>query len=50
VGLGAGLGLSISAQIVVDRHGGSIDFETESGGGTTFHIRIPVAHPRSWNV
>ena len=50
VGLGAGLGLSISAQIVVERHGGSIDFETESGGGTTFHIRIPVAHPRSWNV
>jgi len=50
VGLGAGLGLSICAQIVVDRHGGAIDFETESGVGTTFHIRIPVAHPRSWNV
>jgi len=43
IGLGAGLGLSIARQIVVDRHGGSIDFETECGVGTTFHVRIPVA-------
>jgi signal transduction histidine kinase len=43
MGLGAGLGLSIARQIVVDRHGGSIDFETESGVGSTFHVRIPVA-------
>lgn len=45
IGLGAGLGLSMARQIVVDRHGGSIDFETESGVGSTFHVRIPVAHP-----
>jgi signal transduction histidine kinase len=46
VGLGAGLGLSISAQIVVDRHGGSIDFKTAPGVGTTFHVRLPVAQNR----
>lgn len=41
VGLGSGFGLSISRQIVVERHRGSIDFESEVGQGTTFHIRIP---------
>jgi len=46
VGVGAGLGLSICRQIVVDRHGGSLDFESEIGVGTTFHIRIPVAQDR----
>jgi signal transduction histidine kinase len=45
VGIGSGLGLSISWQIVVERHGGSIDFESEAGVGTTFHIRIPVEQP-----
>jgi signal transduction histidine kinase len=28
---------------VVERHGRSIDFETQSGQGTTFHVRLPVA-------
>jgi two-component system NtrC family sensor kinase len=42
-GIGTGLGLAISRDIVVDKHGGTIDFETEIGVGTTFHIRIPVA-------
>jgi two-component system, NtrC family, sensor kinase len=41
-GVGTGLGLAISHDIVVDNHGGTIDFETEIGQGTTFHIRIPV--------
>ncbi len=41
-GIGTGLGLAISRDIVVDNHGGTIDFETEMGQGTTFHIRIPV--------
>lgn len=44
-GIGTGLGLAISREIVVDGHGGSIDFETEVGQGTTFHIRIPIARP-----
>ena len=43
VGIGTGLGLSISRQIVEEVHGGKIDFESEAGVGTTFHVRIPVA-------
>jgi signal transduction histidine kinase len=27
---------------VVDKHGGSIHFETEEGRGTTFIIRLPL--------
>ncbi len=42
VGKGTGQGLSIAYQIVVRRHGGTLDFETEIGQGTTFRIRIPV--------
>jgi two-component system, NtrC family, sensor kinase len=42
VGVGTGLGLSLSKKIVEETHGGSIDFESEVGVGTTFHIRIPV--------
>jgi K+-sensing histidine kinase KdpD len=46
LGKGTGQGLSISRTIVVDRHGGSIDFDTRVGAGTTFFVRLPVA-PRS---
>lgn len=42
-GVGTGLGLGISKEIVVDVHGGAIDFETELGKGTTFHVRVPVS-------
>jgi len=41
-GLGSGLGLAISKDIVETEHGGKIDFESEVGKGTTFHIRIPI--------
>ncbi len=42
VGVGTGLGLALSKKIVEETHGGSIDFESEVGVGTTFHIRVPV--------
>jgi PAS domain S-box-containing protein len=42
VGRGTGQGLSI-ARGVVKAHGGSLDFETETGKGTTFYVRLPIA-------
>jgi two-component system, NtrC family, sensor kinase len=47
VGRGTGQGLAIARMIVVEKHGGSLTFETEVGVGTTFHVRIPVAGPPS---
>lgn len=41
-GRGTGQGLAVAHAIVVDRHGGSLDFETESGTGTTFFVRLPL--------
>jgi len=42
VGVGTGLGLAISREIVEDVHGGRLDFESEVGTGTTFHICLPI--------
>jgi signal transduction histidine kinase len=42
-GKGTGQGLSISRALVVDRHGGSLTFDSELGRGTAFHVRIPIA-------
>jgi two-component system NtrC family sensor kinase len=42
-GIGTGLGLPISKQIV-EKHGGTLEFESQPGAGTTFHIRIPIRH------
>jgi two-component system NtrC family sensor kinase len=42
VGRGTGQGLSITRSTIVGKHGGTIDFETEVGHGTTFIIRLPL--------
>ena len=46
VGVGTGLGLSISRKIIEETHRGTIDFESQVGVGTTFHIRIPIEQER----
>jgi two-component system, NtrC family, sensor kinase len=42
VGRGTGQGLTLAHSVVVKRHGGQIWFETETGKGTTFIVRLPV--------
>jgi two-component system, NtrC family, sensor kinase len=41
IGKGTGQGLAIARSVIVDKHGGSIAFETEEGQGTTFILRLP---------
>ncbi|MEJ7603443.1 MAG: ATP-binding protein [Kofleriaceae bacterium] len=43
IGRGTGQGLAISRTIIVDRHHGTMTFETAAGTGTTFQIRVPIA-------
>ena len=42
VGEGTGQGLAIVRSLVVDKHGGSITFDTTPGEGTTFLLRLPL--------
>ncbi len=42
VGKGTGMGMSISYQIVVEKHGGKLDCRSTVGKGTQFIIQIPV--------
>ena len=42
VGKGTGQGLAIAHSVIVQKHGGTISFETVRGRGTTFQVRIPV--------
>jgi signal transduction histidine kinase len=44
VGKGTGLGLDICWRIVVQRHGGDLQF-TSSPGDTRFQVRLPLAGP-----
>ncbi|MBF2029367.1 MAG: PAS domain-containing protein [Oscillatoriales cyanobacterium C42_A2020_001] len=43
IGKGTGMGLSISYQIVTERHGGSLECVSDLGQGTEFRIEIPVS-------
>jgi two-component system, NtrC family, sensor kinase len=42
VGKGTGMGLSISYQIITQRHGGSLECVSSPGGRTSFAITIPL--------
>jgi PAS domain S-box-containing protein len=42
VGKGTGQGLAIARSVVVDKHGGTLECETEQGKGTTFFVRLPI--------
>jgi signal transduction histidine kinase len=41
VGQGTGLGLATARRIVVDRHDGTLTFDSRPGE-TVFHVRLPV--------
>jgi signal transduction histidine kinase len=43
IGQGTGLGLSVSYQIVVDKHKGSLSYTSTPGQGTEFWIELPIA-------
>jgi signal transduction histidine kinase len=45
VGRGTGQGLALSRGLVVEKLKGSLHFETETGKGTTFFIRLPLSDP-----
>jgi signal transduction histidine kinase len=45
VGKGTGQGLAIARTVVVEKHKGTLHFETQLGSGTTFYIRLPVKGP-----
>jgi signal transduction histidine kinase len=42
VGKGTGQGLAISRDVIVNKHGGTIDVASIAGQGTTFTIRLPL--------
>jgi polar amino acid transport system substrate-binding protein len=42
VGIGTGLGLSVSYFIITENHGGSMEVRSKPGRGTTFIIRLPL--------
>ncbi|MEG3988356.1 ATP-binding protein [Microcoleus sp. S28C3] len=42
VGKGTGLGLAIARQIIVEKHGGSLNVNSIMGTGTEFIITLPT--------
>ena len=42
IGRGTGQGLAIARAVVVEKHGGTLTFDSEVGKGTTFYIRLPL--------
>ena len=46
VGVGTGLGLAMVSDAVRRVHGGTVEFESVYGHGSTFHMRIPLDQSR----
>jgi PAS domain S-box-containing protein len=47
VGVGTGQGLALVHHVVVDKHFGSVTFESTPGAGTTFVVELPLRPPRA---
>jgi two-component system, NtrC family, sensor kinase len=47
VGKGTGMGMSISYQIITEKHGGALTCHSNVGEGTEFMIQIPIHQSRS---
>jgi PAS domain S-box-containing protein len=45
VGVGTGLGLSVSYFIIAEQHGGSLSVASSPGKGTRFTLRLPLDQP-----
>jgi two-component system NtrC family sensor kinase len=43
VGKGSGQGLAIAYSVIVDKHRGTIAFETQEGVGTSFIVHLPLS-------
>jgi len=46
VGVGTGLGLSVSYMIITQNHNGTMEVESKAGEGSTFIIRLPLEAPK----
>jgi PAS domain S-box-containing protein len=44
---GTGQGLALVRNIVVQHHGGAVDFVSEVGRGTTFRVQLPLVSPEA---
>ena len=47
VGRGTGQGLALARTVIVERHRGTLTFDTTVGRGTTFRITLPAVAPAS---
>jgi len=45
VGRGTGQGLAIARDLVVNKHGGRLEVDSEPGRGTLFTVHLPVEAP-----